>query len=452
MKQTGPVRGRRAKLAGVAGALSLALAGTMMGGAAAAKTSGEPAAVPEHKNMRIVAQNDLGGNGNGGEGFGEVKTHDGRRILYVAHESGPKCFSVVDVTNEKHPVLLRQTDVPDAHTRCNSLDVSGKLLVVANQVEKPGQPNAGMRVYDISHPTRPRQVAFFDTSGPDSRGAHYVWMNDGRYVHMSTGMPDFHPRRPEKDDQIYVVVDLRRPSKPKEAGRWWMPGTRVGDKAPLPKPNTRVDDGCRVHNVDVVRQSPGRAYLGYIDCGVVELDISNPHHPRMIAHKDDSPPQVGFTHTVWPLHGGRYLFVTHESDQDNCADAPKPDTIWANHGKRGPRQIATVPMPRNAADLCKRDGRFGAHNVFEAPDDEPVFRSQKIMLTSFFNGGVRAYDVSDPAHPREVAYNIPPAPSGGDLNASQINDVYVDDRGAIFAVDRFSGGLYVLRSPLVRGR
>ena len=109
-------------------------------------------------------------------------------------------------------------------------------------------------------------------------------------------------------------------------------------------------------------------------------------------------------------------------------------------------------MPRNVAELCKRDGRFGAHNVFEAAEDEPTWHSQKIMLTSFFNGGVRAYDVSDPAHPREVAYNIPPAPSGGDLNASQINDVYVDDRGAIFAGDRFAGGLYVLRSPLVRGR
>lgn len=429
-------------LIGAVGAVALAL--TMFGPARAAN-----APMPEQKNMRVIAQNDLGGHGNGGEGFGEVKTADGRRILYVAHESGPRCFSVLDVTKQTDPVLLSQTDVPDADTRCNSLDVSGKLLVVANQTTNAGEPNAGLRVYDISDPVKPRQVGFFDASGPYSRGAHYVWMDDGRYAYLSTGLPDFQPRRPGLDDQIFAVVDLANPAKPRLVGRWWYPGTRVGDTAPLPTPNAD-DQGCRMHNADVVDRAPGRAYLGYLDCGLVELDISDVHHPRLIATKDDSPPEVGFTHTVLPFDGGRYLFVTHESNVDKCADYPKRDTIWTTAG--GLRQVAAVPFPANAADLCERDGRFGGHNVFEAPDDEPVWHSDRIMLTSFFNGGVRAYDVSDPAHPREVAYDIPPAPSGGDLKAVQINDVYADDRGAIFAVDRFSGGLYVMRSPLVRGR
>lgn len=432
-------------LIGAVGAVALAVTVWTPFGPARAATA------PEQKNMRVIAQNDLGGHGNGGEGFGEVKTATGRRILYVAHESGPRCFSVVDVTKQADPVLLSQTDVPDADTRCNSLDVSGRLLVVANQTTNAGEPNAGLRIYDISDPVHPRQVGFFDASGPYSRGAHYVWMDDGRYAYLSTGLPDFHPRRPGLDDQIFAVVDLLNPAKPKLVGDWWYPGTRVGDKAPLPTPNAD-DQGCRVHNIDVVDRTPGRAYVGYIDCGLVELDISDLHHPKPIAMTDDSPPEVGFTHTVWPFDGGRYLFVTHESVVDKCADYPKRDTIWANHGTRGLQQVATVPFPADVADLCKRDGRFGAHNVFEAADDEPVWHSDRIMLASFFNGGVRAYDVSDPARPREVAYAIPPAPSGGDLNAVQINDVYVDDRGTIFAGDRFSGGLYVLRSPYVRGR
>jgi hypothetical protein len=30
------------------------------------------------------------------------------------------------------------------------------------------------------------------------------------------------------------------------------------------------------------------------------------------------------------------------------------------------------------------------------------------------------------------------------IGAIQINDVYWDDRGLVFAVDRFTGGLYIL--------
>lgn len=408
-------------------------------------------AVPDQKAMRVIAQNDLGGNGNGGEGFGEVKTDDGRRILYVAHESGPICFSVVDVTKATDPVLLSQTDVPDENTRCNSLDVSGHLLTVANQVLEAGQPNAGLRIFDIEDPLAPREIGFFDTSGEYSRGVHYVWITDGRYAHISSGMPDFVPRRPGNDDQIYVIVDLLDPTKPKEAGRWWYPGTREGDQDPLPPPNEGFDEGCRLHNVDFDQATPSRAYLGYMDCGGVVLDIANKKSPRLVASMDDSPPEVGFLHTLWPVNGGRHLVATHESNLDSCEDYPKRNTIWSNRPS-GLRQVSVIPLPENAAELCQRGGRFGAHNVFEHASDEPTFRSDDVIFTSFFNGGVRAYDISDPRNPREVAYNIPPAPEGSPAGSVQINDVYVDDRGLIFAVDRFAGGLYVMRSPVTQDR
>jgi hypothetical protein len=32
--------------------------------------------------------------------------------------------------------------------------------------------------------------------------------------------------------------------------------------------------------------------------------------------------------------------------------------------------------------------------------------------------------------------------------AIQLNDVFVDERGIVYAVDRFAGGLYVLDMPL----
>ncbi|MEA2247589.1 MAG: hypothetical protein QOH46_2118 [Solirubrobacteraceae bacterium] len=451
---------RAALAAAIAGALSVGAAQLAAGDDAPGAHGGDlsPAAArgpggpnsPEERNMRVIAHNDLGGGerGKGGEGFTELRAKDGRRILYMANESGPTCFSVIDVTDARRPTVLKTIDVPGPNTRCNNLDASGNLLVVANQTEKANQAPAGVQVFDISDRANPKQVGYFDAHGQFSRGAHYVWLADGRYMHVSTGMPDFQPRRPGLDDQIYVIVDLKDPAHPTEVGRWWSPGTRASDAEPLPTPN-RLDNGCRLHNVEVFPSRPDRAYLGYIDCGVVVLDISDKAHPKVVSRLDDSPPEPGFTHTVMPVHGGRTLVVTHEAVEDFCTDFPKLVTFLDARNPAALRRISFAPLPANVADLCERGGRFGAHNVHENYPDELAFRSDDLIIGSFFNGGVRIYDIRNPARPREVAYEVPPAPAGSTVGSIQFNDAYVDDRGVIFAGDRFSGGLYVMRSGVI---
>jgi hypothetical protein len=440
---------RRAVLAAAGTvALTAGLGGLALGRAQQQGDRGD--GLPDALRMRQIAHNDLGGGkrGAGGEGFSEVAAPGGRRILYMANESGPTCFNVIDVTSAEAPRLLSRIDVPARTTRCNSLDASGNLLVVANQVEKAGQKPAGVQIYDITDREHPRQVGFFDTSGRFSRGVHYVWLADGRFMHISSGMPDFQTRRKDKDDQIYVIVDLQNPSAPREVGRWWMPGTKVGDSAKTPKPN-RLDQGCRMHNVEVFPGQPDRAYIGYIDCGVVVLDISDKAHPRVVGRMDDSPPEPGFTHTVMPLDGGRTLAVTHEAVEDFCADFPKLITMVDARNPARMRRMAAAPLPADTADLCERGGRFGAHNIHENYPDELAFRSESLLVGSFFNGGVRVYDIRNRSRPREVGFYVPPAPQGSSIGAIQFNDVYVDDRGVVFAGDRFEGGLYVLRSDAV---
>jgi hypothetical protein len=65
---------------------------------------------------------------------------------------------------------------------------------------------------------------------------------------------------------------------------------------------------------------------------------------------------------------------------------------------------------------------------------------------AFFNGGVRAFEVTNPFQPKEVGYLVPDAPVGSPAGAAQMNDVFVDDRGILYAVDRFTGGLYVIEA------
>jgi len=58
------------------------------------------------------------------------------------------------------------------------------------------------------------------------------------------------------------------------------------------------------------------------------------------------------------------------------------------------------------------------------------------------------FDVSNPFWPEEVAYYALAAPRGSQAGAVQINDVFVDERGIVYAVNRTTGGLYVLEMTL----
>jgi len=98
-------------------------------------------------NMRIIGHSDLKGVGKGGEGLALKQYPDGRRILYLAHESGPMCFSVVDVTRPEQPKVIVQLPVEADFVRCNSLGLAGDVLAVAHRTEKIGQDHAGLDVY-----------------------------------------------------------------------------------------------------------------------------------------------------------------------------------------------------------------------------------------------------------------------------------------------------------------
>ena len=148
---------------------------------------------------------------------------------------------------------------------------------------------------------------------------------DGDYAHLSTGAADFQPRN-QKDDQFYMIVDVKDPTNPKEAGRWWFPGTREGDAEPMPARHPQFDAGHRLHNANVYPERPDRAYCAYMDSGVVIVDIADVANPKMISHINYAPPFPGFTHTVLPLFNRDLMVVTQEAVRQNGEDYPK--LIW----------------------------------------------------------------------------------------------------------------------------
>ena len=398
----------------------------------------------EIRNMRLISHHDLNGYGNIGEGVHLHQTEDGRRVLYMAHESAPKDITSVDVTDIANPRLLAQTELAYDHLRSNSLSIVDDTMLVAYQSLQPGQPGTGMGVYNISNPEEPRQIGFMDLGGEYSRGCHCLWWVDGEYAHLSTGAADFQPRD-QKDDQFYMIVDVKDPTNPREAGRWWFPGTREGDADPMPARHPQFDAGHRLHNGNVYPERPDRAYCAYMDSGVVILDIEDKANPKMVSHINYAPPFPGFTHTVLPLFNRDLMLVTQEAVRLNGEDYPKLMWMMDIRDETNPIIIGTLPMP-DTEDFFNRPGRFGAHNVYENQPGPTCFYSDNLIFATLFNAGVRVYDTSDAFHPKEVAYFVPEIPEGAPSNG--INDVYVDENGIMYVVDRLKGGLYILELTL----
>lgn len=398
-------------------------------------------------NMKLLAHHELDGFGGLGEGMAMQMTADGRRILWLAHEAAPKNFTGIDVTDPTNPKMVVQTELPHARVRSNSLDVVGNIMAVAYQTQVVGLEPAGVDLFDISTPEAPKLLSHFDCSGPYSRGVHAVWFVEEKYLHMSAGASDFQPRNP-LDDQFYRILDVSDPTKPVEAGRWWYPGTREGDAEPAPARLTKqFDFGFRAHNTNVFPEQPNRAYLGYIDGGSFVLDISDKQNIKVVSKWNPSPPFNGFTHTTLPLFDRNLWIVSDECVLDGGADWPK--LVWVIDARNpdNPVPIGTFPAPP-VQTFAKRGGRFGAHNLHENLPGPLSFKSDTLIIGTFFNAGVRVYDTSNPYQVEEIAYYVPGAPKLSPAGAIQLNDVFVDDRRIVYTVDRFTGGLYILEMTI----
>ena len=166
-------------------------------------------------------------------------------------------------------------------------------------------------------------------------------------------------------------------------------------------------------------------------------------HPKMVARWDYHPPYHGFTHTVVPFFDRNLYIVSDECVRMEGGDWPK--LVWIVDGRHeaNPVPISTCPLPPLEA-FQRRGGRYGAHNLYENVPKPNAWKSDRIVLGTFFNGGLRAYDTSNPYQPQEVGYFVPAPPERAPTGSIQINDVFVDERAVVYTVDRHVGGLYTL--------
>ena len=134
-------------------------------------------------------------------------------------------------------------------------------------------------------------------------------------------------------------------------------------------------------------------------------------------------------HTAMPLFDRNLMLVTDELTE-NARQGLAEAGLGARHARRNASGVDRH-LPDAAGRRLSRPRRplRRAQYARETPELPTAWQSDQIVLGTFFNGGLRAYDISNPYQPKEVGCFVPPAPKGSPVGAMQLNDVFVDERG-----------------------
>ena len=235
-------------------------------------------------------------------------------------------------------------------------------------------------------------------------------------------------------------------------GRWWMPGQKEGEP--------RLAQDIAIHGPAMIDGI--RAYVGY-GSSVVILDISNIASPKLIGRLDYSPPFRGGdlgVHSVQPIPGRNLLFANSEGTGGDAGNAPAcggpmdhASLVDISNPAR-PRLISIFPVPvppvsKPYKTFCAKGSRFGPHNTNTLQHLPDVEKQGDLIYLTYFNAGLRIYDIKEAYLPKEVGWFIPPTPTKrlGPIPVpleSQVEDVLVDTRGNIYITDK-QWGLWILR-------
>ena len=393
------------------------------------------------RNLNVVGYTDL----QGRPAFKLAIHKSGERwYLYTATFWHPG-LSIVEVTDPTRPRFVRFIDGP-ANTWTLQIQIAGTRMITSLERISPGwgeDPklpfDEGFVIWDLADPEDPKRLGQFKTGGS---GTHRNYYDGGRYVY-ATGLPEGY------DGHILQIVDIDDPTHPVEVSRWWREGQWVGGG------ENGVPKGTLLHGGAYVRGE--RAYLPYSAGGFVILDIADKKAPRMVSDLPFSPPFQSFiaVHTALPLTKRELAIVNSEAIAENCNEPLGYAGIVDIKDERHPKLMSLFPLPQPPdgapyRNFCEKGGRFGPHNQHQWQYLDVLLHDEQLCFLTYFNAGLRVFDISDERLPREIAYFVPPDPQArrGLLPktklVAQTEDVVVDARGTIYISDK-NHGVYLLR-------
>jgi hypothetical protein len=404
------------------------------------------------KNMRLVSFSPKPAEFDTARGLTFINSDIAFKDHYV-YQGNFAGFTIWDVSNPAKPKVV---SVVQCITAQGDPSIIGNLLFVSAEgggnrndcakggVQDPKDHMAGVRIYDVSDPARPRLVKNVQTC----KGSH-----------THTVVPD-----PKNKDVVYIYVSGNQGARPDSELAGCNNGTDPADeknslyrldviKVPLKHPEqAEVVTGARIFTgLDPAPRAAGRAGRGggrggrggdpsaappaptgprnchdvtaYPALGLLAgacasygllVDISNPEKPvRLDAAADTN---FSLWHTAVFSNDGKKVVFTDEWGggtgpmcQANSMMEMGGDAILTIDANRKFKQHAYFKLPaaQSAQENCV------SHNGGLIP-----VPGRDIMVQGWYQGGVDVIDFSDPDHPEEIAYfdrgSIDPPP-GADV-------------------------------------
>jgi hypothetical protein len=375
----------------------------------------------------------------------------------------------------------------------------GKVYMMRN-VQTGTLAVSGYEVWDVTDVSNPTLAG----SVRSLRNTHKHWWEcktGVAYLPGSKGAP-----APQwRQGQSMLIYDWKTPAAPIYLRTFGLPNAQPSGTGPVP-PSLHGAISAQNHPNAAGKLARGataddvignRIYLAYGvgDDGVLQIvdrkkllpfpygtwsgDADNPTNAQLESAQTSifymSPDQGG--HTSFPVFGlapksyqGFTEFKTRdivllasESTADLCQEAPHwsfivdvtvensktvpPGTRVQQNPWQGPMVLSTMSVdPRAGAkfprgDYCKRGARYGVHS------SEENFRNPfygKLTFLAYFTGGVRVWDIREPQAPVEVGFYVPESNALTEPAGYMTNNLEVDNRGYILAVDRNGAGFDIM--------
>ena len=463
--------------------LSAAFTSTLLALALSANAQ-DPTEGEEALNMQLVGYDDL----QGRSAYQPIIQQQGDRwIAYIGHHAGTHLnpltgveegngTSVLDVTNPENPQYIAHIPgvaVPGEESEaqmvrtCMGSDLPNGIDTNVYLLRAVGR--SGHDIWDVTAPEEPTLVSKIEDQGLVDTHKNW-WECETGIAYLVSGVEGWATRR------MTQVYDLSDPSEPRFIRNFGLPGQQPGS------PNF---DEMAKHDLHGPIAVGNRLYFGYgtfLD-GVIQIvdrdrlvngnpAVANPFEPTdenleyPVISTMFTGPRLG-AHTAFPVLGieveefadnseGRtrdMLLVVGESLRNECLENRQMMYMVDITDETRPWPVGNFQVPEESGNFCERGGRFGTHSSNE--NMTPIYYG-KIVFLAYFNGGVRAVDIRDPWQPTEIGYYIPAINErttqrcinvdGAERckRAIQTNNLEVDDRGYVYAVDRANTGLHIV--------
>jgi hypothetical protein len=281
---------------------------------------------------------------------------------------------------------------------------TGDLAAVGLQRCSRQDPGfAGLALYDVSNPARPRELGRFETGVPS--GVHelgVVQRPDGRVLALAAVPYSFNLSQGRQGD--LRIVDITDPRRPRQLADWDV--RRDGPAEARGQLAARRDVFC--HSAWPFAKGT-KLFASFWSAGVQFLDIADPAAPRLIGqtpYRDED----GYrgAHSGW-FNDDETLFVQNDEAMSAIGSGSRASwtfqRVFDTRSLERPQLVSTFATE---SAVPGRDGRVATDGIYSVHN---AVIEGDLEYASWYSDGVRVVDLADPRRPREVAWFVPPPSS-----------------------------------------